>query len=285
MKKRILSIFLFVVMAVNLLPVTTSAAQIVKSKKLVLIQRWDGNWYAFETLVDEDEKGFMIDLKTFSYFMGYDCWYTYSDNTITVAKSKDRFITYKLNQKKYTYQSNSSKKVTKEAKYKAYYDKDHKIYYVHATTLGNLCNYKYFEGKDKTAEYGKKGFTRIVCFSDKRKITMLPDIKKVKNDAGLTWNDTFVSFDDIKEPGVAEIFGLTFKAPESFVNTKYLYWDNDPEFIDIKSRFNEIVSYNGLATLEFDGLKLKATFNSMSYSFDYDFEASGGGEKIQVLLS
>lgn len=108
---------------------------------------------------------------------------------------------------------------------------------------------------------------------------MLPDIKKVKNDAGLTCNDTFVSFDDIKEPGVAEIFGLTFKAPESFVNTKYLYWDNDPEFIDIKSRFNEIVSYNGLATLEFDGLKLKATFNSMSYSFDYDFEASGGGEK------
>ena len=55
--------------------------------------------------------------------------------------------------KELTQQSNSNKKVTKESEYKAYYDKAEGKYYVHATTLGNLCYYKYFEGKDKTGEY------------------------------------------------------------------------------------------------------------------------------------
>lgn len=286
MKRKIFSILIMITMAVNLFPIRTSA-KVTQSNKLVLIERWDGNWYAYETLAEPDAKGFMIELKTFAYLMGYDFWYTYEDNTVTLAKSKNRFITYKLNENKYTYQASSNKKTTKEAKYKTYCDYSgyYDLYYAHATTLGNLCYYKYFEGKDKTGEYGKLGFTSILCFSDKGKINKLPDIKKVKNDVGFTWKDTFISFDDIKEPGETEIFGLTFKAPEEFANGNLIYWDEDPEIVDIQSRFKEIVPRNSLANIEIDYYNvLKCNFNSFAYSFYYDLKASGGSGGFSITI-
>lgn len=284
MKRKILAIFFIIIMAVNLYPVKTSAK--TQSKRLVLIERWDGNWYAYESLAEPDENGFMIDLKSFAYYMGYDIWYTYADNTVTLAKSKNRFITYKINQKKYTYQANSNKKTTKEAKYKTYSDITNTSYYAHATTLGDLCYYKYFEGKDKTGEYGKLGFTSIVCFSDKGKITKLPDIKKVKNDVGFIWKDTFVSFDNIEEPGETEIFGLTFKAPEEFADGRLLNWDKDPEIKDIQSRFKEIVKYNSLANIEIESYNyLKCCFDALMFSFDYDLKVSGGSGGFSILIS
>lgn len=273
MKRKILSILIIAIMALNIFP-DRASAEAAKSKRLVLIERWDGNWYAYETLADTEAKGFMIDLQSFASFIGYDYWYTYSNNTVTVAKSKNRSITYKIDKNRYTYQAGSKNNKTKEAKYKTYCE-DGK-YYVHAATLGNLCYYKYFEGKDQTGEYGKKGFTSIVCFSDKGKVTRLPDIKKVKNDVGFTWIDTFVQFDNIEEPGKTEIFGLTFNAPESFTNPNLVYWDEDPEMTDIQSKFKDIVSYNSLATMEIEKNYVKCTFNSIYASFYYDLTVTRG---------
>lgn len=283
MKRKILTIFILITMAISFFPVT-SEAKIVKNNKLVLIERWDGNWYAYESMIDDKAKGYMIDLKSFATFMDYDYWYNYSDDTVTIAKSKNRFNTYKINQKKYVYQSSKSKKVNKEAKYKTYYNEDNNRYYVHATTLGNLCNYKYFEGKDKTGKYGKKGFTNIVCFSNKGKITKLPDIKKVKNDVGYTWNDTFVSFDHVKEPVETKIFGLDFKATKSFTNGNLFYWEDDTEFLDIQSRFKEIVSYNSLANMNFEENKMSSTFNSDMYSFDHDLVVDGWENTFSIKI-
>lgn len=268
-------------MFVNLLPIS-AAAKTVKRNKLVLLQRWDGSWHAYESMADANMAGFMIDIKNFAYFMGYDFWYSYKDNTITISKDKNHYITYKINQKKYSYQS-GNKKVNKEAKYKTYLNENNNRYYVHAATLSNICNYKIFEGEAKTGSYGKKGFTHIVCFSGKEKISKLPDIKKVKNDVGFTWIDTFVSFDNIKEPGEAEILGLTFKAPEKFTYGNTFYWETDPEFIDIQKRFKDIV-YNAVACMEFDDRKLNSTFDSDRFSFDYDLKAHGSGDGFYIII-
>lgn len=93
-----------------------------------------------------------------------------------------------------------------------------------------------------------------------------------------------ITFDDVEETGEAKIFGLTFSAPESFFNPLLMYWKDDPEFQDIQGRFKQIVSYNSLANIEFEGRTMKSTFDALMYSFDNDLVVIGGTRGYSIRL-
>lgn len=103
----------------------------------------------------------MLNAHSFASYLYLSVWEDYSKNTITVERSRSRFVTYTINSEKYLYQSSKNKKKELNAQYKSYKEEVTGNYYVHASSLGKLGYYKYFTGKDKVGKYADYGYSSI----------------------------------------------------------------------------------------------------------------------------
>ncbi len=194
------------------------AAEKTTKNYLLLVEQTKGDWIAYDNAVHVTANGkAMVPAQLMARALGFLYEeYTKKVTQFSITKTEFNKNTYSEGDKAYVYQSSKSKSTQKKATSAALNRKN--IYYCEVNTLSTLCHVSYFSG-DAIKQYKKYGnVDGVYCISNVSKTKSIPNYKKVVTPYSQPWYKTFIDLNK-KEPGETELYGVTFKARDRFLQT------------------------------------------------------------------
>lgn len=174
---------------------STNHVKAEEKKYLVLIQNAKGEWtgYLDMAMKSPTSKAIIIPAKKISKRLGF-LYENLGDGTFRIARTSNRSCEYKRGEKVYTY-TLKGKTTSQQGKYPAEYVDERNMVYCYSLT--SLCHAKYFSASE-AGDYSELGYSGVVCYSLKDKVTALPDVSELTNQDTIV-GKKILSEDDIRK--------------------------------------------------------------------------------------